>query len=190
MGKCQHRYANSQRIYLSPVRALPLTSGFRVAVHGLAQRGVTNDGTIVHCKEGDRERRERATEGEEGEGERRPQAMPSKVTGFRVAPATPAPRGRLPRSWGRLMTPRYAPVARAHSIQPFLSARMSDNSRENRRPDQERSSKMTGRPSRHDCVAASASSSAFSPSSRLVRIGVPLTSASRKCAISLAYAKR
>ena len=42
------------------------------------------------------------------------------------------------------------------------------------------------RPSRHDRVASSASSSALIPSSMVVRTGVPLLAASRKCSISSA----
>ncbi len=46
------------------------------------------------------------------------------------------------------------------------------------------------RPVFHDVIAASASSSAASPSSIVVRTGVPSRSASTKCAISAAYACR
>jgi len=42
----------------------------------------------------------------------------------------------------------------------------------------------------HDVIAASASSSAASPSSIVVLTGVPSRSASTKCAISAAYACR
>jgi len=44
--------------------------------------------------------------------------------------------------------------------------------------------------SRHERVAASDSSSAFTPSSMVVRTGLPLVTASKKCAISRAYATR
>jgi hypothetical protein len=52
-----------------------------------------------------------------------------------------------------------------------------------------RYSSMT-RPVFHDVIAASASSSAASPSSIVVLTGVPSRSASTKCAISAAYACR
>src|SRR6195952_1473375 len=45
-------------------------------------------------------------------------------------------------------------------------------------------------PSRHERVAASASSSAFRPSATVVRTGLPCWTASKKCAISSAYAAR
>src|SRR6202035_2544086 len=48
----------------------------------------------------------------------------------------------------------------------------------------------TIRRSRHDRVAASASSSALTPSAMVVRTGLPPAAASMKCAISLAYATR
>lgn len=50
--------------------------------------------------------------------------------------------------------------------------------------------RLTIRASRHEVVAASASSSARTPSSMPVRIGLPVASDSKKCAISTAYATR
>ena len=50
--------------------------------------------------------------------------------------------------------------------------------------------RSTIRRSRQEIVAASASASAFTPSSIDVRTGLPLASASKKCAISAAYAAR
>ena len=52
--------------------------------------------------------------------------------------------------------------------------------------DSRRPHSSTIRFSRHDVVAASASSSALTPSSIDVRTGLPLASASKKCAISSA----
>ena len=53
-----------------------------------------------------------------------------------------------------------------------------------------RAHSLTIRCSRHDVVAASASSSALMPSSIVVRTGLPLPIASTKWAISFAYATR